>query len=173
MERSGLFLFIVGILVMVGMILLFYGSQIIAENIVTESSIVISGDSLEVISELDPSIETNGIYVVQTLNFKKNSINAIIIDPLGSKIVSKTVESETFEDVFDISMSGLHTLIIENSGSEETMIIGMMGNHPDENQLVLSRNITFTGIYLIIAGMIGAVGIGINTVITKRKNRPS
>ena len=173
MQRSGLFLLIVGVLIVVGMGLLFYGSQIIAENLVTESANVISGESLEVISELDSSITQNGIYIVQTLNFKENSIHVKIIDPFGSQVVTKTVESESFEGSFEISVSGSYTMIIENGGNEETMIVGMMGNHPDENELSFSRNVTFTGIYLLIVGMIGLVGVGIYAVINRRKNKLS
>lgn len=173
MQRSGLFLLIVGVLIVVGMTLLFYGSQIIAENLVTKSASVLSGDSLKVISELDPLSAKNGIYIVQTLNFKENSIHVKIIDPFGGQIVAKTVESESFEDSFEISSSGIHTMIIENGGNEETMIVGMIGNHPDENKLSFSRNVTFTGIYLLIVGMIGLVGVGIYAVINRRKNKLS
>lgn len=173
MQRSGLFLLIVGILIVVGMTLLFFGSQIIAENLVTESANVHPGDSFDVISELDPSITQNGIYIIQTLNFKENSINVKIIDPFGSQIVTKSVESESFEDSFEISTSGQYTMIIENVGNEETMIVGMIGNHPNENELSFSRNVTFTGIYLLIVGMIGLVGVGVYAFINRKKNRPS
>lgn len=173
MQRSGLFLVIVGVLIVVGMGLLFYGSQIIAENLVTESVNVSPGESLEIISELDSSITGNGIYIVQTLNFKENSIYVKVIDPFGNQILSKTVESDSFEDNFEISANGPHTLLIENGGIEETMIVGMIGNHPDENELSISRNVTFSGIYLLIVGMIGLIGVGIYAIINRRKNKLS
>ena len=171
MQRSALFLAVVGVLIVVGMGMLFYGSQIIAENLVTNSGTVPSGESLEVISEFDQSISNDGIYIIQTLNFKDNAIQVKITDPFGSQIVSKTVQSESFEDRFEISTNGQYSMLIENYGNDEAMIVGMIGNHPNENELTFSRNITFTGIYLLIVGMIGLVGIGIYAIINRKRSK--
>ena len=51
MERSGLFLLIVGVLIIVGMALSFYGSQIITEDLVTEQSDLISGEIFETLTD--------------------------------------------------------------------------------------------------------------------------
>ncbi|KKL13048.1 hypothetical protein LCGC14_2529670, partial [marine sediment metagenome] len=60
MQRSGLFLLIIGVLMIVGMTLSFYGSQIITEDLVTEQSDLISGETFETIVELDPMISEYG-----------------------------------------------------------------------------------------------------------------
>ena len=79
MQRSGLFLLIIGALMIVGMALSFYGSQIITEDLVTEQFNLISGETFETIVELDPMISEYGVYVVQTTNFQENSIHIKIL----------------------------------------------------------------------------------------------
>ena len=73
MQRSGLFLLIVGALIIVGMALSFYGSQLITEDLVTEQAELISGETFEVIAELDPKISESGVFVVQTTDYEENA----------------------------------------------------------------------------------------------------
>ncbi len=77
---------------MVGMILLFYGSQIIAENIVTESSIVISGDSLEVISEQE--VRERLSYLLKYEFVKEQTKNDKIVYSVDAEKLSKIMENE-------------------------------------------------------------------------------
>ncbi len=169
MQRSGLFLLIVGALIIVGMALSFYGSQIITEDLVTEQSDLISGKSFETFADLDPIISESGVYVVQTKNFEENAIHVKIFDPLQSQLVSKTVESESFEDRFEILSSGEYRIIIENTGSEDTVIFLAIGHLPDNSKL----SVGITGFYILIVGMIGIAGLVILAIKNKRKNRPS
>ena len=169
MQRSGLFLLIVGALIIVGMALSFYGSQIITEDLVTEQSDLISGEIFETFADLDPIISESGVYVVQTKNFEENAIHVKIFDPLQSQLVSKTVESESFEDRFEILSSGEYRIIIENTGSEDTVIFLAIGHLPDNSKL----SVGITGFYILIVGMIGIAGLVILAIKNKRKNRPS
>jgi len=167
MERSGLFLLIVGVLIIVGMALSFYGSQIITEDLVTEQSDLISGEIFETFADLDPMISESGVYVVQTTNFQENVINVKIFDPIGSQIISKTVESESFEDRFEILSSGEYRIIIENTGSEDTAIFLAIGHLPDTSKL----SVGITGFYILVVGMIGIAGLVILTIKNRRKNK--
>ena len=167
MERSGLFLLIVGVLIIVGMALSFYGSQIITEDLVTEQSDLISGEIFETFADLDPMISESGVYVVQTTNFQENSIHVKIFDPIGSQIISKTVESESFEDRFEILSSGEYRIIIENTGSEDTAIFLAIGHLPDTSKL----SVGITGFYILVVGMIGIAGLVILTIKNRRKNK--
>lgn len=171
MQKLGILLLTVGIMIASGMGLLFYGSQMVAENLATSTSNVIPGDKFEITKELDSTFTEIGIYVVQTMNFKEDSLHVTILDPSGNQIVSKSVSSASVEDSFEIPTSGTYSLIIENSGNEETMIFGGLGNLPDTNLLSLSRNVTFTGLYLLIVGMIGVAGVGIYMVVNRRKKK--
>ncbi len=150
----------------VGMALSFYGSQIITEDLVTEQSDLISGETFETIVVLDPMFWEYGVYVVQTTNFQENSIHIKIFDPFGSQIVSKTAESESFEDGFEISSGGEYRIAIENTGSEDTTIFLAIGHYPDTTVRVI-------GIYTIIAGFIGTAGLVILAIKNRRKNRLS
>lgn len=158
---------IVGGIVAVGIALSFYGSQIIIEDLVSEQTEVISGGFMEVKTELDPSVSETGVYVVQTMNFKENSISAKIFDPFDSQIVSKPVETESFEDRFKISTKGTYLLVIENFGAEKTVIVGVIGHMPDKGKL----SIGITGLYLLIVGLIGMVGVGIYAIKKRRKDK--
>ncbi len=167
MERSGLFLLIVGVLIIVGMALSFYGSQIITEDLVTEQSDLISGEIFETFADLDPMISESGVYVVQTTNFQENVINVKIFDPIGSQIISKTIESESFEDRFEILSSGEYRIIIENTGSEDTAIFLAIGHLPDTSKL----SVGITGFYILSVGMIGIAGLVIVSIKNRRKNK--
>ena len=167
MQRSGLFLLIVGVLIIVGMTLSFYGSQIITEDLVKEQFDLISGETFETFADLDPVISESGVYVVQTTNFQENSIHVKIFDPIGSQIISKTVESESFEDRFEILLSGEYRIIIENTGSEDTAIFLAIGHLPDTSKL----SVGITGFYILIVGMIGIAGLVILSIKNRRKNK--
>jgi len=72
MQKSAIFLLVVGGLVAIGIILSFYGSQIVTKDLDTAESNVTPGNSLEFFTELDPKITQTGVYVVQALNFQEN-----------------------------------------------------------------------------------------------------
>lgn len=165
MQKSVIFLLIVGTLIPIGIALSYYSSLIITKDFVTEQSSIISGDSLQVNAELYPSVSKIGLYFVQTMNFEENSIHAKIFGPSGSQIVSKTLESEKFEDRFEILTSGTYMLVVENSGPEETVIIGVLSYLPDKGIISLS----YTGVYILIVGMIGMVGLGVFVIKNRQK----
>jgi hypothetical protein len=48
------------------------------------------GFTIEVV--LDPAISETGVYVVQTMNFKEDSIFVKVIDPLENQIISKWID---------------------------------------------------------------------------------
>lgn len=166
MQKAMVFMVIVGSIMAVGMAMSFYGSQIIIQDLVSEQAEVIPGNSLEITVELDSSVSETGVYVVQTMNFKENSISAKISDPFGTQIISKSIESDSFEDRFEISFKGKYQLVIENFGSEETTIVGVLGHMPDKSKL----SIGIAGFYLLIVGLTGMVGVGIYVFKKRQKN---
>ena len=165
MQKPMVFMVIMGCIMAVGMAMSFYGSQIIIQDLVSEQAEVIPGNSLEITVELDSSVSETGVYVVQTMNFKEDSISAKIFDPFGTQIISKSIESDSFEDRFEISSKGKYQLVIENFGSEETIIVGVLGHMPDKSKL----SIGISGFYLLIVGMIGMVGVGIYAFKKRQK----
>ena len=172
MQKPLVLLIIAGSLIGLGIALSFYGAQLTTENLSVQEGSVLPAESLEVLSELDPSISELGVFVVQMIAFSAEpptdeSITAKVFDPFGSQIVSKPIDRESFEDRFEISSSGTYRLVIENSGQEEIQIIGVIGHMPDTSTL----SIGITGFYIIIVGLIGLVGIGIYAVRNRRKEK--
>jgi len=165
MNKPGLLLILIGIIMAAGLVLSIYGSQIITEGFANVDAEVFSGDSLQVTTELDPSISETGVYVVQTQDFQEGVISAKIYDPLDNVIISKTIDVDSFEGNFEISIEGAHKLLIENSGEKETRIIGVIGYMPDSSKFAVG----ISGMFLIIVGFIGIIGLGIYSVKIRKK----
>jgi len=166
-KRRLFFLIIVAALIGIGIILSFFGSQLITEGLTVGEQNIMPGNSLQVLAELDPSISQNGVYVVQTKNFREGEIIVKILEPMGGEIISKTIDKNSFEDRFEISSFGTYKLFIENLGQEETQVIGVIGHLPDKSKLSLG----ITGLYVLTAGLVGVVAVGIYAIKNRRKNK--
>ena len=170
MQKSLIFLLFVGGLIAAGIILSFYGTQLITQNLTIKEENLAPSSSLEVIAELDPAINEPGVYVINIIeNFEVGKISISVLDPGGTQILTKTVEKESTEERFEIVSKGSYHLIIENSGSLESKIVAGIGHVPDE----LTLSVGFTGFYILIVGLIGIVGIGIYSVRNRKKQKLS
>jgi len=162
------YLVIVGIMIAVGAMLLIYGSQTITGDLVIEEGKINSLTQLEIKAELDPEINTQGVYAVQTIEGKEYDITAIVIDPLDIKIRDVSINRNSFEDNFEIDDAGTYTLIISTSESEEIPLVGGIGHVPDSTGVTIS----IVGFLVIVLGMIGVAVIGF-MIIRQRKNKSS
>ncbi len=169
MQKIGLAMILVGALIAIGLFLSQYSSQIIVEDLVTNELDVLPGDRLEVVTELDPNINKEGVYFVQTQNFKDGAISAKIFDPSENQIVSKNVVVEKFEEIFTIEKPGEYRLEVENRGPEEIHVVGVLGHMPDSAKVAI-RNASFA---FLIVGMVGMVGVGVFAIkerVRKKSN---
>ena len=162
------YLVIVGIMIAIGAMLLIYGSQTITGDLVIEEGKINSLTQLEIRTELDPEINTQGVYAVQTIEGKEYDISAIVLDPLDVKIRDVSINRNSFEDNFEINDAGTYTLIISTSESEEIPLVGGIGHVPDSTGVTIS----IAGFFVIVLGMIGVVVIGF-MIIRQRRNRTS
>ena len=162
------YLVIVGIMIAVGAMLLIYGSQTITGDLVIEEGKINSLTQLEIKAELDPEINTQGVYAVQTIEGKEYDISAIVVDPLDVKIRDVSINRNSFEDNFEIDDAGTYTLIISTSESEEIPLVGGIGHVPDSTGVTIS----IAGFLVIVLGMIGVAVIGF-MIIRQRKNKSS
>ena len=160
------YLVIVGIMIAVGAMLLIYGSQTITGDLVIEEGKINSLTQLEIKAELDPEINTQGVYAVQTIEGKEYDISAIVLDPLDVKIRDVSINRNSFEDNFEIDDAGTYTLIISTSESEEIPLVGGIGHVPDSTGVTIS----IAGFFVIVLGMIGIAVIGF-MVVRQRKNK--
>ena len=166
MDRPLIFLIIVGALIAGGIILSFYGSQLTTQNIIVKEENILPNSSLEVSIELDPSVGEIGVFAVVVLeNFEKGTISFSVFNPLGSKIISKIVEKESTEERFEITSWGTYKLEIQNSGLEEFKVVAGLGYMPDEG----TQLIGVMGSSILIAGLIGIVGIGVYSIRNRQK----
>jgi len=169
MERPLIFLLIVGSLIGVGIILSFYGAHLATQNLTVKEENLDPGSLMEVMVELDPSIGETGVYGILLAKFEENAVSVSVFDPLGSQILSKTVDKESTEERFRIGSSGSYKIVIENSGLEETKIVAGVGYMPDSNTL----SVGIVGFDILVVGLIGIVGIGVYTIRNRRKEKLS
>ena len=162
------YLVIVGIMIAVGAMLLIYGSQTITGDLVIEEGRINSLTQLEIKAELDPEINTQGVYAVQTIEGKEYDISAIVLDPLDVKIRDVSINRNSFEDNFEINDAGSYRLIISTSESEEIPLVGGIGHVPDSTGVTIS----IAGFFVIVLGMIGVAIIGF-MIIKQRRNKVS
>ena len=162
------YLVIVGIMIAIGAMLLIYGSQTITGDLVIEEGKINSLTQLEIKAELDPEINTQGVYAVQTIEGKEYDISASVIDPSQDKIRDVSINRNSFEDNFEIDEAGTYTLIISTAESEEIPLVGGIGHLPDSTGVTIS----IAGFIVIILGMLGVAIIGF-MIIRQRKNKPS
>ena len=162
------YLVIVGILIAIGAMLLIVGSQTITGDLVIEEGRINNLTELEISTELDPDINTQGVYAVQTIEGKEYDITAVIIDSSDIKIRDESVNRNSFEDNFEIEQAGTYTLIISTSELEEIPLVGGIGHVPDSTGVTIS----IAGFFVIISGMIGVAVIGF-MIIRQKKNKSS
>lgn len=146
-----------GFLIIIGIGLSVYGSELIVGNLVTEEKRLGMGTSMELSKDFDPSINENGIYVLQIADFKEESrLQTSVYDPSDTVIVSKAIEHNPFQDNFTISTAGTYKILIENTGERELEVMAVLGYLPQDQSLTIS----IFGFIVIIIGLIGlAVGI--------------
>ena len=160
------YLVIVGIMIAIGAMLLIYGSQTITGDLVIEEGKINSLTQLEIKAELDPEINTQGVYAVQTIEGKEYDISASVIDPSQDKIRDVSINRNSFEDNFEIDVVGTYTLIISTAESEEIPLVGGIGHLPDSTGVTIS----IAGFIVIVLGMIGVAVIGF-MIIKQIKNK--
>ncbi|MEK6907646.1 MAG: hypothetical protein AABX92_00025 [Thermoproteota archaeon] len=165
MQKSGILFVIVGSIVGVGIILSFYGNQVIFEDLNKGEGQVKFGENLIIPVELDNTETQTGIYAVQIINFKEG-ITAKILDPFDKEIESQLIDEEVFEGRFNIAVSGIYKLVIENTDEKEIKIFGVIGPEPDAGK----KSLGFISLYILIIGLIGMAGVAIYAIKNRKKS---
>jgi len=164
MQKSGILFVIVGSIVGVGIILSFYGNQVIFEDLNKGEGQVKFEENLIIPVELDNTETQTGIYAVQIINFKEG-ITAKILDPFDKEIESQLID-EVFEGRFNIAVSGIYKLVIENTDEKEIKVFGVIGPEPDAGK----KSLGFISLYILIIGLIGMVGVAIYAIKNRKKS---
>jgi hypothetical protein len=164
-QKSNILLVGVGCLVSVGIVLSFFGNQMIFEDLAKSEGVIKVGNKLEISTELDETVNKNGIYAVQILDFKEGMFSASVYDPLGIEIESQSINKEVFEGKFDIISSGTYLLVIESNSQDESKVYGVIGPEPDAGV----KSIGFISLYILVIGLVGMVGVAIYAIKNRRK----
>ena len=167
MQKSGLMTVIFGLLIVTGLVVSMVENQITLEGINQGNGKVSSIETVTVSVDFDKETTPVGIFAVQIMEFKKNTISAIILDPSNIEIISQKVNEETLEKEFDVFETGTYQLIIQSSDEDEIYVAGAIGPLPDADKKFILSVISLS---ILIIGMIGLAAIGIIGIKNRRKS---
>ncbi|HEY4680142.1 MAG TPA: hypothetical protein VIH04_02625 [Nitrosarchaeum sp.] len=165
MQKTGILFVIVGSIVGIGIILSFYGNQVIFEDLIKGEGQIKFGENMIIPVELDSAETQSGIYAIQIIDFKEG-VTAKILDPFDKEIESQSMDEEVFEGRFNIAVSGIYKLVIENTDEKEIKIFGVIGPEPDAGK----KSLGFISLYILILGLIGMVGVAIYAIKNRKKS---
>ena len=167
MQKSGLIIVILGLLIVTGLVVSIVGNQVTLEGINQGNGEVSSTQTVTISVDFDMEKTPIGIFAVQVMEFKENTISAKILDPSNIEIISQKVNEETLEEEFDIFDSGTYQLIIESSDEDEIFVTGAIGPLPDAEMKIILSSISLS---VLIVGMIGLLVIGIFEIKNKKRS---
>jgi hypothetical protein len=163
MKKFKLIIIISAILVIIGIALTFYESQLINWSVINQQQNLLPGASMILTKDLDSSKNQNGVYSVQITDFQKDdNIKASIFNPIGEIVISKSITKSPLQENFIVSTSGTYKIQIENQGSREVQILAVIGNYPQNIALI-----DMCSFILLITGLSG-LAIGIMYLVKNR-----
>ena len=158
---------IFGLLIVTGLVVSMVENQITLEGIKQGNGRVSSMETVTVSVDLDKEITPVGIFAVQIMEFKKNTISATILDPSNIEIISQKVNEETLEKEFDVFETGTYQLIIQSSDEDEIYVAGAIGPLPDADKKFI---LSIISLGILIIGMIGLATIGVIGIKNRKKS---
>lgn len=164
MQRTGILFVIVGGIVCTGIVLSFYGSQVIFEDLIKGEGEIKAGENLTIPIEFDSTETQNGIYAILIIDSNERVI-VKILDPFDNEIESQLI-NEKFEGPFKITNSGIYKLVIENPNEEKIIISGAIGPELDAGK----KSLEFISRYVLIVGLIGMVVVPIYAIKNRKKS---
>jgi len=152
--------------VLIGIAITAYQSQTTSENLVNQQKTMSAGTSMAITKGMDPNKNQKGVYAIQVTDLKNDdNIKAIVMDPSGNTIITKSVTKSPIQEIFKVSSSGNYTLQIENQGQREIQILGIIGYYPEGIELA-----DISGFIVLMVGLAGlAVGM---MFLIKNRVRP-
>ena len=167
MQKSGLIVVIFGLLIVTGLVVSLVENQITLEGINQGNGKASSIETVTVSVDLDKETTPVGIFAVQIMEFKENTISATILDPSNIEIISQKVNEETLEKEFDVFETGTYQLIIQSSDEDEIYVVGAIGSLPDGDKKFILSVIALS---ILIIGMIGLATVGVIEIKNRKKS---
>jgi hypothetical protein len=166
-QKSGLIIVIFGLLIVTGLIVSIIENQTTLEGINQGNGKISSIETVTVSVDLDKEITPVGIFAIQVMEFKENTISAMILDPSNIEIISQKINEEILEKEFDVFETGTYQLIIQSSDEDEIYVTGAIGPLPDADKKFILSIISLS---ILIIGMTGLVTMGIIGIKNKKKS---
>jgi len=166
-QKSGLVIVILGLLIVTGLVVSIVGNQITLEGINQGNGEVSSTQTVTISVDFDMDETEKGIFAVQVMEFKENTISVKILDPSDSEIISQRVNEDTVEKEFNILKTGTYQLLIYSSNDEGIYVAGAIGPLPDANKKFI---ISIISTATLIVGMTGLVIFGIYEVKNRKRS---
>ncbi len=173
MQKSVTLLVGSGMLIIAGLILLVVDTQLALEEFRQGDAAIRSGQDLTISSELgipddNNLLMTKGVFAVQVMGAPEVNdgiVSATVVNPSGGQVAYYEIIQDTMEQEFDVLEAGSYVLIIRNTGSQEIQVFGALGPLPNSTQNILGT----VSVYVIGAGLVGLVGVGIYQIRLKRE----
>ena len=167
MQKSGLIIVILGLLIVTGLLVSIVGNQVTLEGIIQGNGKVSSTQTVTISADFDMEETQIGVFAVQVMEFKENTIRMKVLDPSDIEIISKDVNEDTVEEKFDVLETGTYELIIHSSDDEGIYVTGAIGPLPDANKKFI---ISIISTSTLIVGMVGLVVIGIYEIKNRKRS---
>ncbi len=164
MQKSGIMIVGSAVLIVIGLILLVLGNQIILEGVSQGNEKVSSSQTLRISVDFDSQETPIGVFAVQIMEFKDNTVFAKVLDPFDSEIITQTINEQTIEKEFNVLETGTYKLIIESTSNEKPIVFAAIGPLPDAGK----KSLGFISVYVLVIGMVGLVVVGIYGVKNRR-----
>jgi len=165
-QKSGLIIVILGLFIVTGLIVSILEYQITLEGITQDNGKVSITEKIIISADLDMNKAPTGVFAVQVMDFKTNTLSVKVLDPSDIEIIFQQIDTDMVEEEFDVVETGTYKLVIESTSDEEIYVAGAIGSLPDPDKKFIMSVISTS---LIIIGMIGLIVMAIYR-IKNRKN---
>jgi hypothetical protein len=166
-QKSGLIIVILGLLIVTGLVVSIVGNQVTLEGINQGNGEVSSTQTVTISVDFDMEKTPIGIFAVQVMEFKENTISIKILDPSDIEIIFQEVNEDTIEEKFDVLETGTYQLVIQSSNDEGIYVTGAIGPLPDASK---KNIISIISTSTLLIGMIGLVVIGIYGIKNRKRS---
>jgi len=166
-QKSGIIIVILGLLIATGLLVSIVGNQVTLEGIIQGNGKVSSTQTVTISADFDMEKSPIGIFAVQVMEFKENAIHMKILDPSDIEIISQEVDEDTVEEKFDVEQTGTYELIIHSSDDEGIYVTGAIGPLPDESKKFI---ISIISTSTLIFGMAGLIVVGIYEIKNRKRS---
>lgn len=164
MQKASVLLLAAGGVLVLGIMLSFYGNQVLFEDLARGEGGVRAGEDLVVPVELERS-DSGGIYAVQVVDYGGEEISAHVLDPYGAEIESELIDGELFEGRFAVGAGGVYELVVKNGGPDPVKIFGVVGPEPDAG----AKSLGFVSLYVLVIGLLGMAGVGVFAIRNRKR----